>query len=172
CGGLYEPCGLKRCQHIGDAARWVLEGGRRLADHVSNGNGTEIDQVQDEVVRVLCLDLVRRQGIRREGLEVARDDDLRSAADGGGQNMTVPGIGKLEAGDQRGVAVDEAVPDSPGHELAGTDESGWLEIGTVGEMLRKHSSRISLVQRARTRSVWAIRISRSRNDAGYSTHAS
>lgn len=78
----------------------------------------EVDQVQNEEVRVLRLDPERLKHIGGEVPQVVGHDDLGVTADRCCQHVAVVGIGQREPADQWFVAGDQAIGDGLAHQLA------------------------------------------------------
>jgi len=87
----------------------VLEARADFADGVAEEAGGETEVVAEELVGVLGFDAVGFEGAAWEVALVACDDDIAAADDGGGEDVSVVGVGEREAGDEGFVAGDEAV---------------------------------------------------------------
>ena|SRR5437016_5538049 len=88
----------------------------------------EVEQVTDELVRMLHPYSIRSHGVFRKVLEVVGDDDARLAAQGRGQNMAVVGVRKIEILDQAFVRVYKAVGYCLVHQLAGSLELRFRQV--------------------------------------------
>lgn len=90
-------------EQVRDGARWVLERGGLLEEHVRDRTRSEVEEIEDEVVRMLGLDAVRLERAGREVAEIGGHDRLRGGADRGGEDMAIVGVGKVEPVDERFV---------------------------------------------------------------------
>ena len=64
----------------------------------------EIEQMDDEIVRMLRLDSKVAHDLCREVSKVHRDDHVGLSADGGGQDMPIVWVGQMKTGNQIFVA--------------------------------------------------------------------
>jgi hypothetical protein len=80
--------------------------------------------------------------------------------------MPVVWVGQGEFPDERLVAGHQAVRHVTVHQFPAPGQVFRLDVGTVGQDIRVHSSWMALLQRAWNRSVSASCISKSRSEAG------
>ena len=69
--------------------------------------GCQVEKATQEVVGMLCLDAVWREGVSGEMLEIRGNDDIRPANDGSSKHVAILGVGQDQAFDQAFIA-DEA----------------------------------------------------------------
>lgn len=96
-----------------------------------DGAWREVNRVQDELIRVLRLDVVALQHMIREVAQVERDDGLRVGANGGREHVPIIRIGKIESVFEVLVAIHNAVWYHLAHQASGPLERRWWEIGTL-----------------------------------------
>jgi len=97
-----------------------------------------LEQVVDEVVRALCFDVESVQGAVGEVPKVVCDDYLGAAEDGRGDNVAVVFVGQFDSFDERLIPGDEAVGYGCDHELAGSFEAAWIELGVRSDDAGDH----------------------------------
>jgi hypothetical protein len=85
----------------------------------ANGTRGEIQQVSQEIIRVLGLDTVWFEAVDREVIGVARDNQICSGPDRSRQDMAVTGIREFEPPDQSFIAGYQAVENMSIHEVLG-----------------------------------------------------
>lgn len=79
--------------------------------------GPQIQQVRNEIIRMLSLCTVRAQAVLREVLQVEGHDHVSPGSDRGGKDMSVVGVRKTDRRDEILVAGDQAIPNMAVHEI-------------------------------------------------------
>ena len=114
---------------MGVALWWFAEGcglsGEGVYDFVVCG----LEQVMHEVVRALSFDVELVQCAVGEVSKVVCDDCLGAAADSGDDDVAVVLVGEFDCFDEWFIPGDKAVGHGSDHELAGSFEAGWVELG-------------------------------------------
>ena len=103
-----------------------------LGRRADNGRG-EVDQVSDELVRVLCLNAELAEKFRWEIVEVESDDHRGRSTDCRRKDVTIIGIGQRESFDKVLVPGDAAVADVGVHQLAGALELFPPQVWSIFE---------------------------------------
>src|SRR3954452_21482697 len=98
-----------------------------------DGSRGEIEQVEDELVRVPGGDAERTERLGREVAQVRRDDHVRPPVDGGREHVAVVGVRQGERVDQRLEALDQGVGRVRVHQRAGARELLPGEVRAVAE---------------------------------------
>ncbi len=100
-----------------------------------HGSLIQIEQVVDELVRMLYLDAECRQPFCREVPLVEGDDHARIAADGCGKDMPVIRVGQGQAVDQVFMPGDQSIRDSLVHEIDSSPQMAEIQLGTVPQQV-------------------------------------
>ena len=87
--------------------------------------------MRDEFVRVLSLDVVRSERIRREVFQIERDDDACLRTNGGCQHMPIVRVRKLQIFNQALMASDKAVRNGAIHQIARAVELVRSQVGSL-----------------------------------------
>ena len=119
---------------LGRSAEGCGLSGDGVYDFVVGG----VEQAMHEVVGALSFDVEWAQDAVGEVPKVVCDDYLGVAADGGGDDVAVVRVGEFDCFDQGFVAGDKAVWHGSDHELAGSFESGWVELGVRSDDAGRH----------------------------------
>lgn len=91
----------------------------------------EVEKVVDEVVRVLCLDAPLPQCVRREVVQIERDDYVSAAAARRSQDVAITEVREREHRDEVFVIDDQAITNMGVHKLPGPLQLLSGEIGAV-----------------------------------------
>ena len=89
----------------------------------------KLEKVRHEIVGVLSLDSILRKCLRREVLEVKRDDDIRARVNRRCDDVPIVRVGKFDCRNQLFVARDETVTNVGIHEVTGALELLSAKIG-------------------------------------------
>jgi len=101
-----------------------------LVDHGHDGLGVGFEQAEDEGIRVHCSDASRHGGGGEVG-KVRRDQSGCTTRDGGGEDVPIVAVRKLEPGDETFVAADHSVWHCDGHQPAGAANSVFGQVGSI-----------------------------------------
>src|SRR5690606_26923948 len=91
----------------------------------------KVQQMQDEVVGMLCFELEASELLLREICQIEGDDQVGSAVNCSGNHMTVVGVGKIDARNQMLKASDEAIAHMGIHERSRAIQLFRCQVGTV-----------------------------------------
>jgi len=139
CGdGLWESDLFQAVEQLVVALWRSVEGCGLSGDGVYDLVVCGLEQVVDEVVRALCFDVELVQGAVGEVPKVVCDDDLGAASDGRGGDVAVVFVGECDCFDEGFISGDEAVGHGCDHELAGSIEAGWVELGVRSDEAGSH----------------------------------
>jgi hypothetical protein len=96
-------------------------------------HGIDIEEVRDELVRVLRLHTVRGQGVCGKIGEIESDNCFGTAVNGGGEHMAVIRVGKEQTGDEAFIPLHEAVGHRLVHQVSGPFQSVTRQLRTILE---------------------------------------
>src|SRR5579885_3042247 len=102
-------------------------------DRGANGAGSQVEKVNQEVIRMPCLDVESGQRGCGKVREVAGDDHLGPGPYGGRKHMAVVGIGQRKGSDQVLVAGNQAIPNRLVHERARSGQALRQELRVIFE---------------------------------------
>jgi len=103
-----------------------------FVDHGHHGLGVGVEHADDESIRVHNTDACRHVGDREVG-EVRRYQAGCTGSDGGGEDVPIVAIGKLEPIDETFVAADHRVGYGDRHQLPGAAEPICWQVGSSGD---------------------------------------
>ena len=93
--------------------------------------GRKIQKMSEKLVRMLCLNTVFMQIFVRKVSEIIGDNNIGAAANGGGKNMAIPRVGKMQRRNQIFEIFDKAVPYMHIHKFTCAPQGVRRYIGTV-----------------------------------------
>ena len=108
--------------------RGILERVTLAFERATDGARIQGNEMPDELIRMLGFDTVGGERLPWEILDVEGDNDLRTAANGGGENMGVIRIGKDKTLCDSVVTANKTVRNRLVHQFAGASQLGCREI--------------------------------------------
>src|ERR1035441_4551716 len=100
--------------------RWVLETSAMCFGGIHDNIGSQVDQLQNEFVRMQRLNFVLLKNFARKVLQIHSDDHLSLAADRRSKYMAVVFVRQAQGGNQVLIALYERVQGRFVHQLPST----------------------------------------------------
>ncbi len=127
-----EADGLETVEKLRGCHRRVPQGSSLFVDHGHDSLGVGVEQAEGESIRGYNTDAGRHGGDREVG-EVRRDQAGCAGSDGGGENVPIVAVGKLEFFDETFVAADHRVGYGDRHQLPGAAKPICWQVGSIGD---------------------------------------
>jgi len=100
-------------------------------DRSANMNSSQVEKITHKLVGVLGRNTKARQSTHWKISQIRGNDHVGSRANGCGKHMAVVGVRQAQAGDQVGVALDQAIENRGIHQISRTFQLFSRKVGTV-----------------------------------------
>lgn len=114
---LYKPAPTEGVEHLSDAHRRTAERSRLISDALNDPRRCQINGIEDEFVRMLCLCVVPLEYVIGKIGKVECDDRLCPGANRGSENVAIVGVRKIQAAFEMFEPGYETVGDCVAHQF-------------------------------------------------------
>ncbi len=127
----------QRLQQLLEALRWMLQRSRLVLDNSKDCAGRQVNQVDDEGVRVYGFNAVCCQSRRGKVLQVEGDDGLSTDSNGCRENMPIVLVRQGQRRFQRFEVLDKNICNRRVHELTRSRQPRLIEFRTLEQDVSK-----------------------------------